>query len=189
MTLILVASKVMVGLPPLADFMVMGTFVGASGGSVAAAGFSAHFLVGLVDGVIFAAVVASVSKLRLTGWGKSAALGLAFGLVVYLLVFLPISLAGFAPIMMAMMGAGAAGMMPMVQGVAVFEHLVFGLIVGASVFAGTRRGTAVVSARPTSQQATSSLQQSFKCQACGMTFSSKTELMEHSKEVHPIPAR
>lgn len=46
MVMILVASKIMLGLPPLADFMIMGTFVGASGGSLIPGGFAAHFFVG-----------------------------------------------------------------------------------------------------------------------------------------------
>jgi hypothetical protein len=141
MTVILVATKMMVGLPPLADFMVMGTFVGGSGTSVVPAGLAAHFSVGIVDGIIFGVLVTTVGRLGLTSWARVLGLGIAFGFLAYLLVFLPVSMTGFAPIMMAMMGPSAAGLMPMVQGVAIFEHLIFGLVVATSVFAAIRSGT------------------------------------------------
>ena len=141
MTVILVATKIMIGLPPLADFMVMGTYVGGSGASVVPAGLAAHFTVGIVDGIIFGVLVTTVGRLALTSWARASGLGLVFGFLAYLLVFLPVSMTGFAPIMMAMMGPSAAGMMPMVQGVAVFEHLVFGLVVASTVFVAIRAGT------------------------------------------------
>jgi hypothetical protein len=136
-TLILEATKIMIGLPPLADFMVMGTFVGGSGASGVPAGFVAHFLVGAIDGIIFGILVTTVGRLALTSWAKASCLGLVFGLVVYLIVFLPVSVTNFALIMMVMMGPSAAGMMPVVQGDAVVEHLAFGLTVASVVFAFT----------------------------------------------------
>jgi hypothetical protein len=134
MTLILIGSKVVMGLPPLADFMVMGTFV--RGGIVG--GFVAHYLVGVVDGAIFAALVATVPALKLGSWGKALGLGLLFGVIVYVIVFIPIAFTGFAPIMMAMMGPGAAAMMPTVLALALVEHLLFGLIVGFTTYGWTR---------------------------------------------------
>ena len=140
MTIILVASKMMIGLPPLADFMVMGTYVGGSGAAVVPAGLAAHFSVGILDGVIFGVLTTTVGTFALTSWAKALALGLTFGLAAYLLVFLPVSVLGFAPIMMAMMGPSAAGLMTMVQAVAVIEHLIFGLAVASVVFVFTRAG-------------------------------------------------
>ncbi len=134
MTAILIASKAAMGLPLLADFMVMGTFVGGA----VVAGFAAHYIVGLVDGVIFAAIVTSVSALRLTSAGRALALGALYGVILFILVFIPVLMLGFAPIMMAMMGAGAAAMLPTVITLGFIEHLLFGLTVGALVYLFSR---------------------------------------------------
>ena len=138
MTIILIGSKAAMGLPLLADFMVMGTFVGG-GAAAIAAGFIAHYLVGIVDGAIFGAVTSGVGALRLGSPGKAAGLGLLYGLILYLVVFIPVAFMGFAPIMMAMMGPGAQAMMPMVLSIAFIEHLLFGLIVGITTYGLTRR--------------------------------------------------
>ncbi|MFN3621991.1 MAG: hypothetical protein ACK4TI_03785 [Nitrososphaerales archaeon] len=138
MSLILVSSKVMIGLPMLADFIVMGTFVGGIGEAAIGSGLAAHFLVGAADGAIFGAIVASTAKLRLMSWGKALALGLSFGLIVWLIVFVPVTIVGFAPIMMAMMGPAAADMLPMVLVLGFIGHLLFGAVVAVTVFATTR---------------------------------------------------
>lgn len=83
----------------------------------------------------------TVGSLSLTRWSKAVELGLVFGLAAYLLVFLPVSFIGFAPIMMAMMGPSAAGLMPMVQGIAIVEHLIFGLAVASTVFVAIGSGS------------------------------------------------
>ncbi|MDJ0269085.1 MAG: hypothetical protein NXY59_00765 [Aigarchaeota archaeon] len=134
MTAILIASKAAMGLPLLADFMVMGTFVGGA----VAAGFAAHYIVGLVDGIIFATIVAVVKALRPTSTGKALALGALYGVIPFILVFIPVLMLGFAPIMMALMGAGAAAMLPTVIALGFVEHLLFGLIVGALVYLFSR---------------------------------------------------
>lgn len=105
MSMILVASKVVMGMPLLADFVVMGTFVGGVGEAAIAAGFAAHYLVGFVVGGIFGALVVYVAWLKPTSGAKALSIGVVFGAVVWLIVFLPVAMWGFAPIMMGMMGA------------------------------------------------------------------------------------
>ena len=139
MTIILIASKMMMGMPTFADFAVMGTFVGGDSGSAIGAGFAAHYLVGIADGVIFAIIITSVSRFRLTSWGKAIGLGLIFGFIVWLIVFIPVMMGGFSPIMMGMMGAEAAKMAPMVLGLALVEHLLYGISVGGIMFAISKR--------------------------------------------------
>lgn len=138
MTAILIGSKMMMGMPPLADFVVMGTFVGGTGGAAVGAGFIAHYLLGIILGTVLGAVVASSEKLQLTSWGKAAGIGLLYGVIVWLAVFIPTVMYGFAPIMMKMMGSAAAGMLPTVLGIAFIEHLLYGMSVGAFIFVATR---------------------------------------------------
>lgn len=135
MTVILIGSKMMMGMPAFADFFVMGTFVGGNTGSATGVGFVAHYLVGIADGAIFATIVTSVSRFRLTSWGKAVGLGLIFGFILWLIVFIPVTMGGFAPIMMSMMGPAAAEMLPMVLGISLMEHLLYGISVGGVMFA------------------------------------------------------
>ncbi len=138
MAIVLIASKVMIGLPKFADFVIMGTFVGGTGSSAAGAGFIAHYLTGIILGAILGAIVASVERLRLTSWRKATGIGMLYGVIVWLVFFLPTVMYGFAPIMMKMMGQAAVGMLPMVLGIAFIEHLLYGLSVGALIFVATR---------------------------------------------------
>ncbi len=138
MTVVLIGSKMMIGMPPLVDFAVMGTFVGGTGSASVSAGFIAHYLPGILLGAILGAVVASTEKLQLTSWGKAAGIGLLYGVIIWLAVFIPIVMYGFAPIMMNMMGPAAAGMLPMVLGIAFIEHLLYGISVGTLIFVTTR---------------------------------------------------
>lgn len=138
MTVILIGSKMMMGMPELADFMVMGTFVGGTGNATISAGFIAHYLLGIILGAILGAIVASSERLRLMSWGKALGIGLLYGAIVWLVVFIPTVMYGFAPIMMNMMGPAAAGMLPMVLGIAFIEHLLYGISVGALIFVATR---------------------------------------------------
>lgn len=136
MTVILIASKAVMGLPLLADFIVMGAFVGGG----VEYGFTAHYLVGLVDGIIFAAITTSVKRLKLTSMRKAFALGALYGVLLFILVFIPILMLGFTPIMISMMGAGAAAMIPTVLSLGFVEHLLFGIAVGALVYIFSKGG-------------------------------------------------
>ncbi|KCZ70505.1 hypothetical protein ANME2D_02525 [Candidatus Methanoperedens nitroreducens] len=138
MTIILIGSKAMIGMPMLTDFVVMGTFVGGTESTVVGAGFIAHYLLGIILGAALGAIVASSEKLQLTSWGKAAGVGLLYGVIVWLVVFIPTLMYGFAPIMMNMMGPAAADMFPMVLGIAFIEHLLYGMSAGALIFVATR---------------------------------------------------
>ncbi len=137
MTIVLVGSKLVMGLPLLADFVIMGTFVGG-GSSAIAAGFTAHYIVGIVAGVIFGVVAAYVGSLRPVSGGRATALGLLYGIILWIVLFVPTAMFGFAPIMMRMMGPAATNMMPTVMGIAFLEHLLFGLSVAGFVYLTAR---------------------------------------------------
>lgn len=138
MTLILIGSKAMMGMPVLADFVIMGTFVGGTGNEAISAGFLAHYLLGMILGAVLGIIVSSVELLRLTSWKKATGIGLLYGAIIWFIIFLPTVMYGFAPIMMKMMGPAAAGMLPMVLGIALIEHLLYGISVGVLVFAATK---------------------------------------------------
>lgn len=138
MSAILVGSKVMMGLPAMADFMVMGSFAGGQGEGAVTVGLVAHLLTGIIVGLIFGAVTGYVSKLAVTGIGRGLLLGVLYGFAVYIVLFLPLLMIGFAPIMMAMMGPAAAAMAPTVMAIGLVEHLVFGGILGTTVAYGVR---------------------------------------------------
>ncbi len=141
MGIILVASKVMMGLPTQADFIVMGTFAGGRGEGSVTVGWAAHLFTGIIAGLIFGAITSNVSKLHITGIGKGALLGIVFGFVVYIVFFVPLMMMGFAPIMMAMMGPAAAAMAPIVLAIGLIEHLIYGGVLGSTVAAGVQQTT------------------------------------------------
>jgi len=133
MSVILVGSKVMMGLPATADFMVMGSFAGGQGEGAVTVGLAAHFLTGIIVGLIFGAITAYVSNLTVTGIGRGLLFGVIYGFGVYIILFLPLLMMGFAPIMMAMMGPTAAAMAPTVMAIGLVEHLIYGGILGTTV--------------------------------------------------------
>lgn len=136
MSVILVGSKVMMGLPAMADYMVMGSFAGGQGEGAVMVGWAAHILTGIVVGLIFGGITGYVAKLKVTGFGKGLLLGVLYGFVVYVVLFLPLLMLGFAPIMMAMMGPAAAAMAPIVMAIGLVEHLIYGGVLGTMVAFG-----------------------------------------------------
>lgn len=142
MSIILVGSKLMMGLPAMADFMVMGSFAGGQGEGAVTVGWSTHLLTGIVVGVIFGAISTYVTKLKITGLRKGLLLGILYGFVVYVVLFLPLLTMGFAPIMMAMMGPAAAAMAPIVMAIGLVEHLIYGGVLGTTVAMGARSANA-----------------------------------------------
>jgi len=147
MSIILVASKIMMGLPAMADFMIMGTFAGGRGESAVPVGWAAHLITGIVIGLVFAAITGYESKLRVSGIGRGLLLGAFYGFVVYVIFFVPLLMIGFAPIMMAMMGPGAAAMAPIILAIGLVEHLLYGVILGTSVALGTNQAVAAEAKR------------------------------------------
>jgi len=133
MSVILVATKLMMGLPPMADFMVMGTFAGGQGEGAVAVGWVAHFITGIIVGLVFGLITGSVGKLHVTSAGRGVMLGVVYGFIVYIVFFLPLLMMGFAPIMMAMMGPAAVAMAPIVMAIGLVEHLIYGGILGTTV--------------------------------------------------------
>lgn len=92
--------------------IIAGMITGQSYSSAMATGTALHFLTSVAIGGIFGLVVGVVRQLRVTGYGKGIAFGLAAGLVAYAVLFLPVALTLMPPKMadlMSMMSSSSAG--------------------------------------------------------------------------------
>ncbi len=134
MAIILLAGASAMGLPAATFFMIIGITLGSGMMSATAIGLIGHFVVAVVVGIIFGAVVLYARPLRLTSIGKSLGLGIVAGLVLYLVFFLPLAMTSFAKVMMMLMGPKASMMMGSVLAVGLTGHLVYGLIVGGVAY-------------------------------------------------------
>ncbi|HLH85754.1 MAG TPA: C2H2-type zinc finger protein [Thermoplasmataceae archaeon] len=130
MLLVLMAGAAGMGLSATTFALVMGMGLGAPMGSAVMVGVLGHFTVSIVAGAIFGAIVSYVKPLRLKNGVKSLGLGVAFAIVLYLVFFLPMAMAVFAPVMMNMMGAKAAMMLPDVLVIGFAGHVLYGLVLG-----------------------------------------------------------
>ena len=139
MLLVLMAGAAGMGLPADTFALVMGMGLGASMGSAVMAGILGYFTVSIVPGAIFGAIVSYVKPLRLKSGAKSLGLGVAFAIVVYVVFFLPMAMTVFASVMMNMMGAKAAMMLPDVLAVGFIGHLLYGLALGGIAFGISRK--------------------------------------------------
>jgi thioredoxin 1 len=111
-----------------APFFVAAAMMMGMGSMAYAAGWALHIITGLVIGVIFGAIVASVQRLNVRSIGKGVALGGIAGIVVWLIFFMP---------MMAALMPALMGMSTMLIG-SFFAHLIFGSIMGSITFLAIR---------------------------------------------------
>lgn len=111
MTALMLAAPMM-GLPP----MNIGEMLGSMLGGVVALGWAAHFMIGVVLAVIYAAVFAH----RLPGPGPVR--GALYGIAPWLMAQL---------VVMPMMGAGLFGGSALVAAGSLMGHLVYGAVLGA----------------------------------------------------------
>ena len=139
-------------------FFVAAAMLMGLGSISTAAGWMLHLITGLVVGTIFGVVTAMVTRFNLTGITKGVGLGIGGGVLVWLVFFLPMTMMVMAPMI------PSAQMPTMIVG-SFAAHLVYGLVIG-----GIAGGLLVRN---------SSL---YKCEACGGSFASPAELMEHSKK-------
>ena len=139
MLLILMAGAAAMGLPATIYALVMGMSLGASMGSAVMVGVLGHFTVSIVAGAIFGAIVSLAKPLKLKNGPRSLVLGLVFAIVVYLVFFLPMAMTVFASVMMGLMGAKAAMILPDVLVIGFIGHIIYGLALGATAFYVSRK--------------------------------------------------
>ena len=151
-------TAVLAGMPPDTMLIAMGLMFGPSSSKDAAMmfGFGMHMLTSVLLGIIFGVVTSLVRKFWITGFGKGIVEGLITGMIAFVVLFIPISIGVMPPILMKMamqmnpmmtqqqiMGMMQQNM-PMMMGIGILEHLVYGAVLGAVTTAlilktGTRR--------------------------------------------------
>jgi hypothetical protein len=106
-------------------------------------GFGMHMLTSVLIAVIFGVIIAKVDVLRITGFAKEIIEGLITGMIAFVVLFIPISMGMMPPVLMkiamqinpAMSQQQIMAMMqqkmPMMFGIGVLEHLVYGAVLGA----------------------------------------------------------
>lgn len=143
------------GNPFFVDAVMM---MGITGSMASAAGWTMNLVTGLIIGAIFGAIVVYVKQLRINTISKGLGLGALAGVVAWVVFFLPMANSLAASMKMSLMSMGST----MIGG-SFLGHLIFGLILGGVTALGVPKGA------------------SFSCPACGASFSSKDELMQHGK--------
>jgi len=134
MLIVLMAGAMGMGLSATTFALVMGMGLGASMGSAVMVGVLGHFTVSIVAGAIFGGIVSFAKPLMLKNGPRSLVLGVVFGIVLYLVFFLPMAMTVFAPVMMNLMGAKAAMMLPDVLVIGFIGHLLYGSVLGVSAY-------------------------------------------------------
>jgi hypothetical protein len=135
-------TAILAGMPADTMLIAMGLMFGPSS-SAMIVGFGMHMLTSILIGVIFGTVTSLVKKLWITGFGKGIAEGLITGMIAFVVLFIPISMGAMPPILMNMAMQMNPGMtqqqimgmmqqnMPMMMGIGILEHLVYGAVLGA----------------------------------------------------------
>ena len=138
-------TAILAGMPADTMLIAMGLMFGPSSSKDIAimVGFGMHMLTSILIGIIFGAVVFLVKKLWITGFGKGIIEGLITGVIAFVVLFIPISMGAMPPILMKMamqmnptmteqqiMGMMQQNM-PMMMGMGILEHLVYGAVLGA----------------------------------------------------------
>jgi hypothetical protein len=139
----LMIAAILAGMPPETMPIAMGLMFGASYSKDIAmvVGFGMHMLTSILIGIIFGAVI-SVKKFWITGFRKGIVEGLITGMIAFVVLFIPIGMS-VMPILMKMAAQTNPTMteqqvmlmmqqnMPMMMGVGILEHLVYGTVLGS----------------------------------------------------------
>jgi len=138
-------TAILAGMPPDTMLIVMGLMFGPSSSKDIAmmVGFGMHMLTSILIGIIFGVVTSLVKKFWITRFRKGIVEGLITGMIAFVILFIPISMGVMPPILMKMamqinpttteqqiMGMMQQNM-PMMMGIGILEHLVYGAVLGA----------------------------------------------------------
>jgi hypothetical protein len=138
-------TAILAGMSPDTMLIAMGLMFGFSSSKDIAmmVGFGMHILTSILIGMIFGVVTSLVKKFWITGFGKGIIEGLITGMIAFVVLFIPISMGVMPPILMkmamqmnpTMTQEQTMGMMqqnmPMMIGIGILEHLVYGAVLGA----------------------------------------------------------
>ena len=144
-------TALLVGMPAETMPIAIGLAFGADINSAMMTGFGLHSLTSILIGVIFGAVVANVSKLRISTFTKGVSEGLIAGMIAFVVLFIPVSMSMMPPVLMGLVmqmnptmnQQQIMGMlqqnMPTMIGMGVLEHLVYGAVLGTITAALIRK--------------------------------------------------
>jgi hypothetical protein len=138
----LILTALLVGMPANTMPTAIGLAFGADSTNAMMTGFGLHMLTSVLIGVIFGVVIANVSKLRISGFTKGVSEGLITGMIAFIALFIPISMIVMPPVLIELVmqmnpmmnQQQIMGMlqqnMPVMIGIGVLEHLVYGAALG-----------------------------------------------------------
>jgi len=129
---------------------LIGLSMGQTMESASSFGTALHFLPSIIVGIIFGAVVSS-SKLSITSFKKGIPLGIAAGIISFVVLFLPMMMMTLPPIMMQLMQmmnpdapqemimTQLMNMQPMMLAGGLIAHIIYGAVLGLVSSAILRR--------------------------------------------------
>lgn len=138
-------TAILAGMPPDTMLIAMGLMFDPSSSKDIAmmVGFGMHMLTSILIGTIFGAVTSLVKMFWITRFGKGIVEGLITGMIAFVVLFIPISMGVMPPILMktamqmnpTMTQQQIMDMMqqnmPMMIGIGILEHIVYGAVLGA----------------------------------------------------------
>ena len=115
-------------------------------------------------------------------------IGGGYGILVWIIVFLPILYVGFRPIMATNLGMEMAmSIFPAVLGITFLAHIVYGATVGGIAYLAVRRVESARTAPSAATPGSAAPAGPFTCKACGARFATQDALMDHARTAHGGP--
>ncbi len=135
-----IAVALMGGMMGMPAFFVLGAeAMGMPLATANIAGWVLHFLVSIIVGVVFGVAVVNIRALRPTTVGKTLILGVAAGIVAYVILFVPIMMTLMPPFLMQMMKMTPAQVAALAQtllGAGFVVHMIYGAVLGGVFWYG-----------------------------------------------------
>ncbi len=147
MYIVMTALMIQMGMGPNCFVIIMGLIIGQPYDKALIPGFVAHFAVSAAIGAIFGFVISSSKKLQVRNYSKGIGLGIAKGVIVFAVLFVPLVMILMPPqmdVVMEMMMMDDMGMehdmmmsneemLSMILWVAFFSHIAYGVVLGVIV--------------------------------------------------------
>lgn len=136
-------TAIMGGMPANTMPTAIGLGFGFNMNGAAMVGFTMHMITGTLIGIIFGTVTGKIKRLMLTRFSKGVVEGLITGIIAFVVLFIPVSTIMMPPILMKLAAqmqpimpqqqimAMLQQKMPMMFGIGIIEHLVYGAVLGA----------------------------------------------------------
>jgi hypothetical protein len=133
--LILFYAASSLGLPYYAIYLVYGLSLHAPASSATNVGYLVHYIAASVIAMLFISLIQIVKPFKVTGAPKTILLGLVYGVVVFVVFFVPLFYLAFAPVMVSLLGKAAVeSVAGKVLLFAFIVHVVYGLTIGSWSF-------------------------------------------------------